>query len=81
MTGSTLQHTIKAVIRQGEKQYIAECVEIAVVTQGSSISETLKNLQEAVSLHLEGENLAELGLVPNPSILVTMELELLANVA
>lgn len=72
----TLQHTIKAVLRQGEKQYVAECVEIAVVTQGATVDEALDNLQEAVSLHLEGENLAELGLAPNPSILVTMEMEL-----
>lgn len=81
MGKSSLQHTIKAVIRRGESNYVAECVEIAVVTQGSTINETLKNLQEAVSLHLEGEDLAELGLAPNPSILVTMELELLPNVA
>ena len=29
-----LQHTIKAFIRRGKKYYIAECLEIAVVTQG-----------------------------------------------
>lgn len=81
MGRESLQHTIKAVIRRGEDQYVAECVEIAVVTQGRDIDETLENLREAVSLHLEGENLAELGLAPNPSILVTMELEILSNVA
>jgi predicted RNase H-like HicB family nuclease len=72
----SLQHTIKAVIRKGEQQYVAECLEIAVVTQGATIGETLDNLREAVSLHLDGENLAELGLAPDPSILVTMEMEL-----
>lgn len=72
----TLQHTIKALIRKGETQYVAECIEIPVVTQGASISEVLNNLQEAVALHLDGENLAELGLSPDPSILVTMEMEL-----
>ena len=30
----SLQHTIKAIIRRGERLYVAECVEIAVVTQG-----------------------------------------------
>ncbi len=70
-----LQHTLKAVVRKGERYYIAECVEIAVVTQGKTLDETLKNLQEAVALHLEGENLADFGLAPNPTILVTMELE------
>ncbi len=70
-----LQHTVKAVVRQGETHYVAECVEIAVVTQGSTLDETLANLQEAVALHLEGEDLSELGFAPNPTIIVTIELE------
>jgi predicted RNase H-like HicB family nuclease len=70
-----LQHTVKAVIQKGESHYVAECVEIPVVTQGKTLDETMANLQEAVSLHLEGEDLAEMGLAPNPTILVTMELE------
>lgn len=76
-----LQHTVKAIIRKGDKQYVAECVEIGVVTQGATVAETLENLREAVALHLEGENLADLGLAPDPSILVTMEVELERRVA
>lgn len=76
-----LQHTIKAVVRKGEKYYFAECTEIAVVTQGQTIEETLDNLREAVALHLEGEALDDLGLAPNPTVLVTMELEPLRRVA
>jgi predicted RNase H-like HicB family nuclease len=71
----TLQHTVKALVRKGEQYYVAECVEIAVVTQGKTLDEVLANLQEAVALHLEGEDPASFGLVPNPGILVTMELE------
>lgn len=71
----TLQHTVKALLRKGEHYYVAECVEIAVVTQGKTVDETLANLQEAIALHLEGENPADFGLVPHPTILVTMELE------
>ena len=72
----TLQHTVKATVRKGEEFYVAECLEISVVTQGKTLDETLKNLQEAVGLHLEGEDLAEFGLAPDPTILVTLELEL-----
>ena len=72
----TLQHTVKASIRKGDTHYVAECLEIAVVTQGKTLDETLVNLQEAVALHLEGEDLAEMGLAPSPTILVSMELEL-----
>ena len=71
----SLQHTIKAFVRKGDTHYIAECIDIAVVTQGKTLNEVMANLQEAVALHLEDENLAELGLAPNPTILVTMELE------
>ena len=71
-----LQRTIKAVIRPGEQSgYVAECMEISVVTQGATLDEVTHNLQEAVQLHLEGEDVTELGLVSNPTILVTLELE------
>ena len=71
-----LQQTIKSFIRPGEQSgYIAECLEISVITQGETLDEVVQNLKEAVSLHLEGENLAEFGLIDNPSILVTFELQ------
>ncbi len=71
-----LQRTIKALIRPGEQAgYFAECLEIPVVTQGATLDEVTQNLREAVQLHLEDEDLAELGLAPEPTILVTMELE------
>jgi len=71
-----LQRTIKAVIRPGEQSgFVAECLEIPVVTQGGTLDEVSANLREAVALHLEGEDLRILGLAPSPSILVTFEME------
>lgn len=71
-----LQHTIKAVIRPGEQSgFIAECVEIPVVTEGATLDEVAANLREAVALHLKGEDLTALGFAPQPSIVVTFELE------
>jgi len=70
-----MRHSIKAFVHKGENYYVAECMEIAVVTQGKTLDETIANLQEAVALHLEGENLADFDLAPNPSLLVTLELE------
>ncbi len=69
----TLQHTIKAVIRRGEDLYVAECLEIAVVTQGKTLDETVANLREAVGLHLGGEDPAEFGLAHFPTIQMTFE--------
>ncbi len=76
-----LQHTIKAFIRKGEKYYVAECLEIPVVTQGKTLDEAVATFKEAVALHLEGEDLSQLGLVPNPTLIITMEMEPLASVA
>ena len=70
-----LKHTIKAVISRGESQYVAECLEVNVVTQGNTLDDVVKNLREAVALHLEGENLAELGFVQNPALVITLEVE------
>lgn len=70
-----MQHTIKAFIRKGEAQYVAECLEINVVTQGQTLDETVENLKEAVALHLEEEDPAQFGLAPNPTLLITMEVE------
>ncbi len=73
---SPLQRTIKAVVRPGnEYGYVAECVEIAAVTQGETLDEVTANLREAVSLHLDGEDLPAMGLAPNPTLVMTMERE------
>jgi len=76
-----MHHIIKAFIRKGEEYYVAECLEISVVTQGKTLDETIANLKEAVTLHLEGEDLSEYGLAPNPTLLVTIELEPIVQVA
>ncbi len=73
---SNLQQNIHAIIRPGdEKAYVAECIEISVVTQGMTLDETSRNLMEAVSLDLEGEDTTEFDLVAKPSLSVTFELQ------
>lgn len=71
-----LQTSIKVIITNGEDfGYVAACFDLPVVTQGKDLNEVITNLHEALELHLEGENMAELGYIDNPSILVTYELE------
>jgi predicted RNase H-like HicB family nuclease len=41
-------------------------MEIAVVTQGKTLDETIANLKEAVALHLEDEDLTDFDLAPTP---------------
>lgn len=48
-----------AIIRKGEKQFVALCPELDVVSQGYTIEEAVKNLKEAVSLYIEEFGLPE----------------------
>ena len=68
--------TIQAVIYPGDESgYVAECLDLPVITQGKTLDETAQNMREAIQLHLEGEDLQELGLAPNPPLLITFEME------
>lgn len=73
-----MKHTIQVRIFRSELQYVAECLDLSVVTEASTLDELTANIQEAISLHLEGENLEELDLAPNPTILAKMELQAVA---
>ena len=49
--------TIQTVIYPGDESgYVAECIELAVVTQGRTLDETVNNLREAIHLHLDRDN-------------------------
>jgi predicted RNase H-like HicB family nuclease len=75
----TQRDTIHAVITKDANTYVVDCHEVAVVTQGSTVDEALANLIEAITLHLEGEDLAALGLGALKRIHVSYELP--ANVS
>jgi len=56
------RYTIQAMIYPGDEGgYVAECLDLAVVTQGKTLDETAQNLRKAITLHLEGEDLAKVG--------------------
>jgi predicted RNase H-like HicB family nuclease len=70
------RYIIQAATYPGDEGgYVAECLDLAVVTQGKTLDETAQNLREAIRLHLEGEDLAEMGLAPNAPVLITLEME------
>ena len=72
------RRTIQVRIFRGENKYVAECMDLPVVTEGSTLDEAAANIREAVGLHLEGEDLDELGLSSEPAIVATMELDAVA---
>ena len=68
------RETVHAVVRRTRGEYVGECLEIAVVSQGRTLDELVDGLREAVELHLEGEDTAALGLAPALRLAVTYEL-------
>ena len=74
-----MKKIIQVKVYKGEKYYVAECLDLPVVTQGKDLDEVVENIREAITLHLEGEDLKELDIFPDFSILVNFELSSYAN--
>lgn len=75
----TLGGVVHAIVVRDGAWFVAECLEIAVVTQGRSLDETAEALQEAVALHLEGEDPAALGLTAAPRLVLQYETSVAAR--
>ena len=71
-----MEKIIKALIYHDGQCYCAKCFEIDVFTQGKTIDQTIQNLKEAITLHLEGIDPAEYGLAKTPSLLIMFECDL-----
>lgn len=69
-----LSSTVRASLRKGGKFYVARCLNLPVVAQGATVDEAMANLEEAVALHLEGQDLEMLGIAQDHTIQVNMEL-------
>ena len=69
-----MKHIIQVYVSKGDKYYVAEGIDLPIVTQGETLDELAKNIQEAVELHLEGEDPADFNIAPNPSVLMNFEL-------
>ena len=73
-----MRRTIQVRISNGDRLFVAECLDLPVVTQAATLDDLTLNIREAIRLHLDGEDLAALGFSSNPTILATMELEAVA---
>ena len=69
-----MKNIVQIHIYKGEKYYIAEGVDLPIVTQAKTLDELVKNIKEAVELQLAGENLSDFTLASNPSVLLNLEL-------
>lgn len=57
-----------------DNSYVAEGVDLSIVTQADDLDQLVKNIEEAVTLHFEGENINDFDYSQKPSILVNYEL-------
>jgi len=69
-----MKDTIHAVVFRDRGVYVGECLEVGVVTQGRTLDELASNLEEAVSLHLEGEDLSRMGIQSAPRLSIIYEI-------
>jgi len=60
-------------VHRGEKYYVAEGVDLPIVTQAEGLDKLVKNVREAITLYMEGENLKKLDIPPSFSILINFE--------
>ena len=66
--------SLTAIIKKGEKQYVALCQELDVVSQGYTVEEAIKNLKEAVELYIEEMGMPE-EIEENDTIVVNFEVK------
>ena len=65
---------VHAVVTRSRDWYVAECLEVAVVSQGRALDELVADVRGAVELHLEGGHAALHGVVSAPRIAFTYEI-------
>lgn len=64
---------IHAFVSESEGWFVAECLEVAVVTQGRSLDETMANLRGALALHLDDDERVRTGLPLAARLVVSFE--------
>ncbi len=69
-----MKKIVQVRIYKGEKYYVAESLDLPVVSQGKTLDEAAKNIREAISLHLKGENLEDWDILPDYTILANFEI-------
>jgi len=70
-----MTYRFTAIIIQEGKWYVARCVELGVVSQGKTVEEVQKNLQEAVELYLEDQPKTKQYLPQKAPLVTTLELK------
>ena len=74
--GGTVLRSIQIRVQPGEQSgYVADCMDLPVVSQGATIDEAMASIREAIELHLADEDPVALGISTTAPMLTTMQLE------
>jgi hypothetical protein len=74
MTQEAMRKIVQFRVTQGERYFVAECLDLPLVTQARTLDILMKNIREAVALALEDEDPAIYDLEGEPAILASFEL-------
>ncbi len=70
-----MHYTFTTTLTKEKRWYVARCVELGVVSQGKTIEEAKKNIQEAVELFLEDQPNNTLYLSKQAPLITTLDVE------
>jgi predicted RNase H-like HicB family nuclease len=68
---ASMKDYIQAHVQRSEFGYQAECFDLPILTHGESLDEAVENLHGAIHEFLHGKDLAQLGLAPQPKVMVS----------
>ncbi|QQR65337.1 DUF1902 domain-containing protein [Candidatus Kaiserbacteria bacterium] len=72
-----MKNIIQFQITEEDGYYIAEGVNVAIVTDAPTLDELAKNIKDAVALYFENEDYSTLGFGSAPSVLANFEISAL----
>ena len=67
-----MKKVVNIQITRGENYYVAESLDLPVVTQGKTLDEVISNIREAVELALADGDAELYGVAENPSIVANI---------
>ena len=70
---NVMRSIIQFSVSKGDKFYVAECMDLPIVTQAKTLDALAGNIEEALALHMEDEDLSH-EFAPHPSVLISFEL-------
>lgn len=69
-----MKQIIQFSISKSDNYYVAEAIDLPIVTQAHTFEELIPNIKEAVEVYLYDESAEEINVSTSPSLLVNFEI-------